>query len=144
MATPRADLWDFRPDGTIRTVIAGRERKLRCPTIGEQRRFEEAFDDVVDVERNLSEGDDRSAVQSALLDYWRTVIGDLSGDGDLPGDDDLPPFLLNTKLVNECRRHWRAVPLGSGGWPSDKEQAQLPQAVEALKALQQVTQQNPS
>ncbi len=139
MAT-RADLWDFRPDGTIRTIIGGKERKLRCPTIGEQRRFEEAFDDVIEVERSLADSDDRSPIQAALLDYWRQVITTLSGSDDLPDDDDLPPFLLNTKLVNESRRHWRAVPLGSDGWPSAKEQAQLPQAVEALKALQQVTQ----
>lgn len=150
MATPRKratarpkgeDRVDFKPSGTIVLSIAGVDYRLRRPLIGEQRRAFEGVEEVAAAERAEKEAaaaEERpvsTAVTDALLlDWWRTVVLELTDGTALPADDDddLPVWLTSRELLNETRKHWLTVPWGPGGSPTEQ------QAQKGLDLLKQV------
>lgn len=126
---PTVDAVNPKPNGTIEFVIAGDTYLLGRPTVGQLRSFEEALEAIAAAERD---GADVDVIQHDLHDWWRNVFLALGADPLPIDDDDLPPWLSQSSLIVECRTHWRAVPWGPGGSPSNRV---MEQATKSLKTL---------
>lgn len=148
---PKDDRWEPTKSGQIETVIAGVARRLRRPTIGEQRRFVETLNEMSVREKEYrtvaADSPDRVAtspvtgnpqeIDDDLLDFWRDVVDTLRGEADPPlpeSSDDLPPWLLSRPLISETRNHWMQVPWGPGGSPSQQEAKEVAPLIQAALA----------
>lgn len=142
-------------DGSIKWTVGGALYWLRAPTIGETREINARIRQLQEDDRGLPKitgspdaGEDDETITAEehdelqtdlLLNYWRWLIGYLERDGKelaVPNDD-CPRWMSNSELLREFSEHWRLVPWGPGGAPSQQQAAAAARQAQQLAATLQ-------
>ena len=113
-----------KPSGRVKVTFGGRVWMLRRPIMRELKVFRESLDEITKAETAdlgaLRESGkpaalDASVTEARVMGWVRAVFAVLCPDPLPESDDDLPIWFGNEEIIVVMLRHWRTVPLVSGG-----------------------------
>lgn len=109
---------ELHDDGTITIALADGPRTTRVVTFGEYQKLRIAS---TGLSENLPENTDENPTANGdefwrrCIVWWQEVFAMVADQPGPENIEDFPEWMGNTQAIIKALRHWRSVPLASGG-----------------------------